>query len=128
MGLPPAQDVSMHVRVLPLVCLIALLPLTLQAQSIAPSQTPVEAAAPQPAEPARLPPVGSPPLVRFIQLDFPTQGGMSVIEPQTYLYYIQTQPSRSSDGVWVPYDEKTVLEDFRRLWATNFLDDLWIEV
>jgi outer membrane protein insertion porin family len=81
----------------------------------------------QPA-PARLPPPGSPPLVRFIQLMFPTQGDVSVIEPQTYLYYIQTQPSRPSDGVWVPYDEDKVLEDFTRLWATNFLDDLWIEV
>ena len=33
--------------------------------------------------------------------------------------------------MWVPYDEaveKTVLEDFKRLWATNFLDNLWIEV
>jgi hypothetical protein len=70
----------------------------------------------------------SPPLVRFIQLMFPTQGDVSVIEPQTYLYYIQTQPSRPSDGVWVPFDEDTVLEDFKRLWGTNFLDDLWIEV
>ncbi|MGE3191810.1 MAG: outer membrane protein assembly factor BamA, partial [Vicinamibacterales bacterium] len=55
----------------------------------------------------------------------------SQIEPQTYLYYLQTQPSRSLDGVWVPYNEATeqsLLEDFRRLWATNFLDNLWIEV
>jgi outer membrane protein insertion porin family len=81
----------------------------------------------QPA-PARLPPADSPPLIRFIQLMFPTQGDVSVIEPQTYLYYIQTQPSRPSDGVWVPYDEETVLEDFKRLWGTNFLDDLWVEV
>ena len=70
-------------------------------------------------------------LLRSIRLEFPTQGNVSVIEPQTYLYYIQTKPSRPSDGVWVPYDdaaEKTVLEDFKRLWATNFLDNLWIEV
>ena len=54
-----------------------------------------------------------------------------MVEPRTYLYYIQTQVSRPSDGVWVPYDEKTeasLLEDFKRLWATNFLDDLSIEV
>jgi outer membrane protein insertion porin family len=79
-------------------------------------------------QPARLPPPGSPPLVRFIQLQFPAQGGVSVIDPQTYLFYIQTQPSRSSEGVWVPYKEETVLEDFKRLWATNFLDNLSIEV
>jgi len=53
---------------------------------------------------------------------------VSVIDPQTYLYYIQTQASRSSDGVWVPYKEETVLEDFKRLWGTNFLDNLSIEV
>ena len=50
-----------------------------------------------------------------------------MIEPRTYLYYIQTQTSRPSDGVWMPYNEKTeasLLEDFKRLWATNFLDDL----
>jgi outer membrane protein insertion porin family len=91
--------------------------------------------APQPAPPAqpgsRLPSPGSPALVRFIELTFPTQGNVSVIEPQTYLYYIQTQVSRPSDGVWVPYGEKTeqsLIEDFKRLWATNFLDDLSIEV
>jgi len=85
-------------------------------------------AAQQPPVPAKLPPAGSPPLLRLIQLEFPTQGGVSVIESQTYLYYVQSRPSRSSDGVWVPYDEKALLEDFKRLWNTNFLDNLWIEV
>ena len=54
-----------------------------------------------------------------------------MVEPQTYLYYIQTRPSRPSAGTWVPWNdetEKSVLEDFKRLWATNFLDDLSIEV
>src|SRR5207244_13601290 len=49
----------------------------------------------------------------------------------TYLYYIQQQASQPSQGIWVPYDastEKTLLEDFKRLWATNFLDNLWIDV
>ncbi len=91
-----------------------------------------ETTAPQGPVPApKLPPEGSPPLIRFIQITFPTQGDISVVEPRTYLYYIQTQVSRPSDGVWVPYDEKTeasLLEDFKRLWATNFLDDLSIEV
>jgi outer membrane protein insertion porin family len=99
----------------------------------APQPPPGSAAQPTaPATPApRLPPAGSPPLVRFIELQFPTQGNQPVIEARTYLYYIQTPVSRPSDGVWVPYDEKTeqtLLEDFKRLWATNFLDDLSIEV
>jgi len=88
-------------------------------------------AAPARATPGKLPPAGSPPLVRFIELAFPRQGGTSVIDPQTYLYYIQTQVSRPSADVWSPYTEKTeqsLLEDFKRLWATNFLDDLSIEV
>jgi outer membrane protein insertion porin family len=83
---------------------------------------------PAQAQAVSQPPDNSPPVVRTIELAFPRQGNVSVIEPQTYLYYLQTKPSRPSDGVWVPYDEQTVLEDFRRLWNTNFLDDLWIEV
>ncbi len=77
-----------------------------------------------------MPPVGTGPVIRFIQLRFHPVDE-SLIDPQTYLYYIQTQPSRSSDGVWVPYDEQAeakLRDDFRRLWATNFLDNLWVEV
>jgi outer membrane protein insertion porin family len=98
------------------------------------SQPPAETSQPAPAQatPApRLPPAGSPPLIRFIELQFPAQGNQSVIDARTYLYYIQTQVSRPSDGVWVPYEDKTeasLKEDFKRLWATNFLDDLSIEV
>jgi len=97
-----------------------------------PAPEPAPSESPAPAQPAaKLPPAGSPPLVRFIQLAFPSQGDVSVIDPQTYLYYIQAQVSRPSDGVWVPYDEKTekvLVEDFQRLWATNFLEDLSVEV
>ncbi len=86
----------------------------------------------QPVPPPRaLPPAGSGPVLYTIAPCFLKQGGTSVVEPQTYLYYIQTRPSRPSAGVWVPWDEateKSVLDDFRRLWATNFLDDLSIVV
>ncbi|MBI4476149.1 MAG: BamA/TamA family outer membrane protein [Acidobacteria bacterium] len=82
----------------------------------------------QVTRPATLPSANSPPLVRYIQLCFPTQGNVSVIESQTYLYYLQTQTSLPSQGKWAPYNEQTVLEDFKRLWATNFLDDLKIDV
>jgi outer membrane protein insertion porin family len=54
----------------------------------------------------------------------------SIIEAQTYLYYIQTPLSRPSENFWVPFNEQTeqsLLEDFKRLWATSFLDNLWIE-
>jgi len=95
------------------------------APAVQPAGTAQEAAPPQPV---RQPPPDSPPLVRFVQIAFPNQGDVSLIEPQTYLYYIQTRPSRASDAAWVPYHEQTVLDDFKRLWATNFLEDLWIEV
>lgn len=95
-----------------------------------PPDPPPPAPTPAPVQPTALPADGSGPLVRFIELRFHPVNE-SIVEAQTYLYYIQTQPSRSSDGVWVPYSdetEKRLLEDFKRLWATNFLDNLWIEV
>jgi outer membrane protein insertion porin family len=97
----------------------------------APQTPPPQQPGVDPAQaPARLPPPGSPPLLRYVQLDFPTQGGVSVIDPETYLYYIRCAEavSRPSDGVWRPYDEQMVLEDFRRLWNTKFLDNLWVDV
>ncbi len=55
-----------------------------------------------------------------------------MIEPQTYLYYMQIQQRRSrpSEGVWVTYDdsvEQLMREDFTRLYNTNFLDNISIE-
>ncbi|MDE3154397.1 MAG: BamA/TamA family outer membrane protein [Acidobacteriota bacterium] len=93
-----------------------------------PPATPAPATPAQPKYTGPLPPANSPPLVRTIELRFPTQGNVSVIEPQTYLYYIRTRPSRPSEGVWVPYNEQEVLQDFQRLWNTHFLDNLWIDV
>src|SRR5690606_41960763 len=95
------------------------------------AQEPVQPPA-QTAQAPVLPPEGSPPLFRTLQLQFhPTDE--SLIEPQTYLYYMQSANlvSRPSAGVWQPFNEETeqvLLEDFKRLWATNFLDDLRIEV
>jgi outer membrane protein insertion porin family len=77
---------------------------------------------------ATQPPPDSPPVVRVIEIAFPRQGNLSAVEPATYLYYIQSRPSRPSVNEWVSYDRQTVLDDFQRLWATGFLDDLWIEV
>src|SRR6266851_8910997 len=55
--------------------------------------------------PRALPPAGSGPVVYLIAPCFEAQGGTSLIEPQTYLYYIQTKYSQPSQGTWVPYDE-----------------------
>ncbi|HJZ70097.1 MAG TPA: BamA/TamA family outer membrane protein [Vicinamibacterales bacterium] len=84
----------------------------------------------QAAAPRAQPPAGSPPVVLAFGPCFEGQGGTSVIEPQTYLYYIQLKQSRPSEGVWIPYDdnsEKVIEEDFHRLWNTNFLDNLFVE-
>ena len=81
--------------------------------------------------PSRLPPAGSGPVIYMIGPCFSRQNNVSAVEPQTYLYYISTKPSLPSQNSWVPYDDKAerqLVEDFRRLWATNFLDDLKIEV
>src|SRR5882724_11753146 len=74
------------------------------------------------------PPLDSPPLVRVIEIAFPAQGNVSLVEPPTYLYYIHTRPSLPSQNVWVPYDPQTTSDDFRRLWDTGFLDNIWVDV
>src|SRR5262245_14712429 len=83
--------------------------------------------------PAALPAPGSPPFVWTLELCFAKQGGSSTVENETYLYWIKLKDlvSRPSQGVFVPYDEaaeKTILEDFKRLWGTNFLENLSMEV
>jgi outer membrane protein insertion porin family len=81
--------------------------------------------------PFALPPPGSPPFVWILQPCFNSQGGFSTIENETYMYYIQLRTSQTRQNQFVWYDattEQTMLSDFKRLWATNFLDDLSIEV
>jgi outer membrane protein insertion porin family len=81
--------------------------------------------------PVNLPPAGSGPVIYLLSPCFAAQGNVSTIDAQTYLYYIQLRPSQSSQNIWIPYDEKaeqTMRDDFKRLWATNFLDNLSIEV
>lgn len=80
--------------------------------------------------PAKAPPAGSGPVVLAFMLCFEKQGGTSMIEPQTYLHHIQLRPSEPSRDRWIAFDETTeatIRADFRRLWATGFLDDLSIE-
>jgi outer membrane protein insertion porin family len=83
--------------------------------------------------PAALPPSGSGPVVYYIAVCFPKQGNVPLVESQTYLYYMQSPEliSLPSQNLWKPYNaaaEQTIIGDHKRLWATNFLDDLKIEV
>ena len=82
--------------------------------------------------PSRLPPAGSGPVVYQVGPCFEKQGGSPVVDANTYLYYMEVKNHVSvpSANRWVPYDEKIeaiMLSDFKRLWATNFLDDLVAE-
>ena len=80
--------------------------------------------------PAQTPAAGSPPVIFQIVPCFERQGNVSMIEPETYLHYIQTAASRPSRNEWVPYDDaaiESIRQDFARLWATGFLDDLTVE-
>ena len=69
----------------------------------APVQAPTPAAQPTPV---RQPAAGSGPVIRQTELRFHPVNE-SIIEAQTYLYYIQTPLSRPSEGTWVPYTEDT---------------------
>ncbi|HZS10628.1 MAG TPA: POTRA domain-containing protein, partial [Nitrospirales bacterium] len=80
--------------------------------------------------PRLAPPANSGPVVLFIAPCFEAQGNTSLIDIQTYLFYIHLKASQPSQGVWVPYDakaEQTIRDDFKQLWGTNFLDNLWID-
>jgi outer membrane protein assembly factor BamA len=82
--------------------------------------------------PSKLPPAGSGPVIYYLGVCFPEQGGVSVIEPETYLYYIHTKTSMPSENKWVPWDDAVtpdaIKQDFKQLWGTTFLDNLSIEV
>lgn len=82
---------------------------------------------------AALPPADSPPLFRSLEIRFPTQGNVPTVEIATYLYYMEVddEVSLPSQQRWTPYDpalETLLLEDFERLWATDFLTDMAIEI
>jgi outer membrane protein insertion porin family len=80
--------------------------------------------------PRAQPPANSGPVVYQIILCFEAQGNQTLIEQATYLYYIHLKPSRPSEDIWMPWNEeaeRTAIEDSRRLWATNFLDNFSVE-
>ncbi len=56
-----------------------------------------------------------------------------MVDPATYVFYMQLSQQMSIPGQkkWVPYTdeiEQIILGDFKRLWATTFLDNLSIDV
>ena len=112
---------------------LACLPASVAAQQApagVPGMQPISVCGLQAAPPLAQPPAGSGPVVLAINTCFDKQGGTSLIEPQTYVYYIKTKSSTPSQALWIPYDEeaeKTIHDDFQRLLATTFLDDLSIE-
>jgi hypothetical protein len=81
--------------------------------------------------PASQPAADSGPVVLAFLLCFEKQGGTSMIDPETYLYYIRLRPSEPSRDRWISYTDATeqvIRDDFQRLWSTNFLDDLLIRI
>jgi outer membrane protein insertion porin family len=99
--------------------------------SIAAAQSPPQTICglPVPA-PATMPEAGPTPVIVALMLCFDGQDGVSSVEPATYLHYIQLKPSEASLGTWRVLDdeaERVARDDFGRLWATGFLDDLAIE-
>jgi outer membrane protein insertion porin family len=123
----------MFKRAVILAALAVLAAAPLRAQAPPPSQPaggPAQICGNDVPPPAALPPADSGPVVYQIALCFDAQGGTSVIDPETYLYYIQLKRSLPSQNLWEPWDEaaeKVAREDFLRLWNTNFLDNLSIE-
>ena len=82
--------------------------------------------------PVNLPPTTLGPVVYNVVVCFPTQGNVSLVDPPTYLYYMKSPdlvslPSRNDWKAYNEAAEQTIIEDHKRLWATNFLDDLSIE-
>jgi hypothetical protein len=81
--------------------------------------------------PGTLPPTTQPAVVYLVAPCFQSQGGLSFVGAETYLRNIQLRPSRPAQGLWVPYDataDKVILEDFQRLWGSNALDDLSVDI
>src|SRR5437763_1294621 len=97
-------------RLLAFVLLGALLSLPAAAQ--APPPAPASAGATvcgvQVPPPSNLPPANSGPVLwQIFPGCFEAQGNVSLIDPQTYLYYIElkNKVSKPSENIWVPYTD-----------------------
>src|SRR5690242_789437 len=78
-------------------------------------------------DPVALPPANSPALLRCVQM-IAHPVNETIVDQDTYTYYIKVRGSDSTKQSWVPFNEDAVKADFWGLWRTGFLDNLWIEV
>lgn len=81
--------------------------------------------------PQVLPPAGSGPVVLMAVPCISPFSDRAASIPQAYRRYVELQPSRPLDGVWIPFDDsaKRMMEaDYRRLWDSGRISDLGIEV
>jgi outer membrane protein insertion porin family len=106
-------------------------PVATAAPAPAAQQTPTICGVPVPA-PATLPPAGSGPVLYLIAVCFPSQGNVSTVDAQTYLFYMELfkQRSQPTQNIWTSWNDQTeqiAIADHKRLWATGFLSDLSIE-
>ncbi|MPZ17571.1 MAG: hypothetical protein GEV06_06640, partial [Luteitalea sp.] len=115
------------------VAIVLLVGSTAHGQTVARAEGTVTICGQEVKPPANLPPPGSPPVFWLIVPCFEAQGGQPVVEAQTYVYYIQSlaKISRPSQNQWTPWSEQleqSLIADFQRLWGTNFLDNLAVDV
>src|SRR5262245_66677600 len=81
-------------------------------------------------QPAALPPANSGPVVYLIVPCCAKQAGSPVLEPETYLYYIQLRPRLPSKNMWVPWDDahaQVAKHVFKRVPSPDLLDDVSVE-
>ncbi|MEX2270178.1 MAG: outer membrane protein assembly factor BamA [Vicinamibacterales bacterium] len=133
-GTSPGVFQLMNYRYLFTAVLLSALPVSVSAQAPSPAaQASAAQGQPAPQTPAAqvpMPPAGSGPTFRFLTPRCEPDN-ICLVDPHTYLYYIETRPSVGSEGRWVPWSTAiadSLRRDFNRLWATNFLDNIWIEV
>ncbi len=82
---------------------------------------------------ANLPPADSGPLYRCVQIVAHAGGDRvtevePMVDPRTYAAALTPAWTQRSRSLWMPYDESILQADFWKLWRTEFLEDLWIEV
>lgn len=98
---------------------------------LAPLLVTLVAASPVSAQQAP-PPADFPPVLRFLELRFPTQGNRPFEEPQVYLRQIDLVQHLTMPGKpeWVLYEdvEHVALADAERLWQTGRFESLWVDV
>jgi outer membrane protein insertion porin family len=80
-----------------------------------------------------LPPATSGPLYRCAEIAPHGPGDRTavvetMVDISTYAGRLTAAWSMPSQNRWMPYDETVIEGDFWRLWQTEFLDDLWVEV